>query len=179
MSENMGVHLGNSMGVVEAVNSDEDGVGWGEYLRVRIRLDISKSLARGRVLKLNGDNTWVAFQYERLPKFCFQCGIIRHGMGGCLSKRGGLFPGASSKLQYGPWLRASPAFKRSGFARVWSDKAAVYPSVINDFSAVPGSLAVEDGRVSSHPRATDDTGGSSGAACVPVDSAPGGIMLGT
>jgi hypothetical protein len=175
MGENMGVRLGNLVGVVEAVDSNEDGVGWGEYLRVRIRLDISKSLAWGRVLKLNGDNIWVAFQHERLPKFCFQCGIIRHGGESCMSKRGGLLPAASAKLQYGPWLRASPAFKRSGFARVWPNKAAVHPSIINDFSAIPGSRAVEDGCVSSHPQTADDTGGSSsGVAFVPVDCASGG-----
>jgi hypothetical protein len=64
------------------VETDVDGIGWGEYLRVRIRLDIMKPLARGRVLKLNGESSWIEFQYERLPTFCFRCGVIQHGAGG-------------------------------------------------------------------------------------------------
>lgn len=89
MSEAMGVQLGTSVEHMEEVDTEEDGVGWGQYLRVKICLDISKPLARGRVLKLYGQTTWVAFQYERLSKFCFQCGIIRHGAAGCLNKKGG------------------------------------------------------------------------------------------
>lgn len=66
MSEAMGVHLGSMMGDVEEVETEVDGVGWGEYLRVKIKIGITKPLSRGRVLKLDGDNTWVAFPYERL-----------------------------------------------------------------------------------------------------------------
>jgi hypothetical protein len=54
MSEAMGFQLGNSVGHVEEVETEEDGIGWGNYLHVKIQLDISKPLARGRVLKFNG-----------------------------------------------------------------------------------------------------------------------------
>lgn len=101
MSETMGVSLGNSVGVVEEVESDEYGIGWGEYLRIKICLDISKPLARGRILKLKETITWVAFQYERLPRFCFQCGAIRHGPAGCLVPGGGIMAGVSHKQQFG------------------------------------------------------------------------------
>lgn len=88
MCETMGVQIGSSVGQVEEVETDEYGVGWGEYLRVRIRLDLSKPSTRGRLLKVNEENTWIAFQYETLPKFYFHCGIIRHGVGGCLVRAG-------------------------------------------------------------------------------------------
>jgi hypothetical protein len=116
MSEAMGVKLGSSVGLVEGVETDEDGIGWGEYLRVRICLDISKPLVRGRVLKLNGEISWVAFQYEQLPRFCFQCGIICHGEGGCIVRRRN-FQGAHEGVQFGPWLRVSPMYKQTGFER--------------------------------------------------------------
>jgi hypothetical protein len=93
MSKTMGVSLGNSMGVVEEVESYEFGIGCGEYLCVKICLDISKPLARGRVLNLKELTTWVAFQYEGLPRFCFQCGTIRYKPGGCLVPGGGLMAG--------------------------------------------------------------------------------------
>jgi hypothetical protein len=34
------------------VDVNEDGVGWGEFLRVRIVLDMSKPFARGRIFRL-------------------------------------------------------------------------------------------------------------------------------
>lgn len=82
MNEAMGYQIGKSVGQVEEVETEEDGVAWGVYLRVKIRMDISKPLARGRVLLLNGENTWVVFQYEHLPFFCYHCGVIHHGAGG-------------------------------------------------------------------------------------------------
>jgi len=69
MSKTMGVQIGSSVGQVEEVETDEDGVGWGEYLRVRVSLDLSTPFVRGRLLNVNGENTWIAFQYERLPTF--------------------------------------------------------------------------------------------------------------
>lgn len=61
------------------METNENGVGWGAFLRVRILLDITKPLVRGRLLKVQGRSVWIAFQYEKIPKFCFQCGVIRHG----------------------------------------------------------------------------------------------------
>ena len=44
--------LGETVGRVEMVETDSRGVGWGESLRVKIQLDLSKPLSRGRMLKL-------------------------------------------------------------------------------------------------------------------------------
>jgi hypothetical protein len=108
MSAAMGHQIGKSVGIVEDVETEDDGVGWGTYLRVKIRLDIAKPLPRGRVLKINGSDTWVAFQYERLPKFCYHCGVIKHGVAGCLSRKGGIYHGDSSTQQFGCFLRVPP-----------------------------------------------------------------------
>jgi hypothetical protein len=48
MSREMGNRIRASMGKVE----DEDNVGWGQFLRVRIVLDLTKPLSRGCFLKL-------------------------------------------------------------------------------------------------------------------------------
>jgi hypothetical protein len=122
--------LGNSMGIVKDVETEEDGVGWGTYLMVKIKLDIAKPLARGRVLKLQGNNMWVAFQYERLPKFCYYYGIIKHGVAGCLSRKGSSYHGDSSTQQVGSWLWVFPIFNRANSGRGWScrNDAAYSPS---------------------------------------------------
>lgn len=37
--------LGASMGTVEEVDTNEDGIGWGEYLCVKIKINVLRSLA--------------------------------------------------------------------------------------------------------------------------------------
>lgn len=116
MSAAIGSQIGSSVGEVEDVDVVDDGVGWGEFLRVRILLDLSKPLARGWMLKLKNNSVWVAFQYEKLPNFCFWCGLIRHGSEGCL-RRGGRRPaGGGEENQFGPWLKAQFP-NRSGAGR--------------------------------------------------------------
>jgi hypothetical protein len=136
MNETMGVKIGSSVGEVEEVETDVDGIGWGEYLRVRIKLDIMKPLARGRVLKLNGESSWIEFQYERLPTFCFRCGVIQHEAGGCSAKYRAFSPTESSQAQFGTWLRASPAYKRHGNGRGWTE--GIHGSPITAFGSARG-----------------------------------------
>lgn len=52
MGKEISFHIGSSIGKLEEVDVAEDGVGWGEYFRVRIVLDLLKPFSRGRVLKL-------------------------------------------------------------------------------------------------------------------------------
>jgi hypothetical protein len=104
MGRQVGLRLGSSMGIVEEIDTDKEGIGWGEFLRVKVSLDISKPLPRGRKLKYEGESYWIVFQYERLPKFCYQCGIIRHGNEGC-QKRSNL-RNQEDTTKFGPWLRA-------------------------------------------------------------------------
>jgi hypothetical protein len=80
MGKETGHRIGSTIGEVEEVEVNENGVGSSEYLRVRIVLDLSKPLFRGRFLKLKEKMIWVKFQYKKIPKFCFNCGVIRHGI---------------------------------------------------------------------------------------------------
>lgn len=84
MGMEVGQQIGSTVGLVEEVDTDDEGIGWGKFLRVRVKLDLSKPLSRGRILKLEEKTIWVAFQYERLPRYCFNCGTIIHGIAGCL-----------------------------------------------------------------------------------------------
>lgn len=83
MDKETGRMLGEIVGRVEDVDTDGRGVVWGEFLRVKIQMDLSKPLARGRMLKVQGKARWIPFQYERLPKFCFHCRVILHDKATC------------------------------------------------------------------------------------------------
>uniref|UniRef100_A0A2N9HU09 Reverse transcriptase domain-containing protein n=1 Tax=Fagus sylvatica TaxID=28930 RepID=A0A2N9HU09_FAGSY len=73
--------LGGTLGVVEKVVESEE--------------------ERGR------KETWISFKYERLPNFCYWCGLLTHGDRDCekwLRSKGTL---RREDQQYGAWLRAS------------------------------------------------------------------------
>ena len=102
MSREMGQRIGASMGKVEDVDVDEDDVGWGEFLQVRIVLDLTKPLSRGRFIKLRDRTIWITFQYERIPRFRFKCGVIRHGDRVCMRPGGKKFQKNKNLREFGP-----------------------------------------------------------------------------
>ncbi|TXG53061.1 hypothetical protein EZV62_022230 [Acer yangbiense] len=58
---------------------------WGKFLKVKVKIDISKPLKRWLRSKLDkSDNIMmVSLKYERLPEFCYVCGRIRHASKDC------------------------------------------------------------------------------------------------
>ena len=72
---------------VEEVDIDDGGMGWGKSLQVKITMELHKPLLRERMLKINGSSVLVGFQYEKLPKFCFDYGVIKHGVTRCMARK--------------------------------------------------------------------------------------------
>ena len=70
----------------------------------RLSIDLYKPLSRGRMLKFEGKSSVIGFKYERLPKFCYHCGAICHGVEGCLKRT---MMWNQEINQFGPWLRAT------------------------------------------------------------------------
>ncbi|XWS52484.1 hypothetical protein CRYUN_Cryun11dG0074300 [Craigia yunnanensis] len=54
---------------------------------------------------------WGRLAYERMPMFCYECGIIGHVEAECFMQNQ-LEVGGEKVMQYGDWLRASPVEKR-------------------------------------------------------------------
>jgi hypothetical protein len=107
MTKAIGVKIGESLGTLEAVDTDGDGVEWGSVLKIRVTIDIQKPLERGRSLTIAGKSHWVSFKYENLPVFCFYCGRIVHEEGGCPKR---IKTGQSK--EWGVWLRAEKSNKQ-------------------------------------------------------------------
>ena len=92
------------VGVVDRTTSNDE-MEDGNFMRVRVSIDISLSLCRGQVLSLeDGGEVWVSFKYERLPNICYWCGCLTHSDRDYevwINSDGTL---KASDQEYGPWL---------------------------------------------------------------------------
>jgi hypothetical protein len=104
MNRVYGELIGGWIGKYISVEVDEDGMAWGEELRIRVAVRVDQPLPRGVPLKESDEDEesrWFDLKYEKVPHFCFQCGCIVHSEGRCLRRE-------EDGKQWGEWLRASP-----------------------------------------------------------------------
>jgi hypothetical protein len=80
-----GEELGAKLGKVECVEADSQGRAWGDYLRVRVTVDITKPLLRWVTAYSKNHREFETFEvvYERLPHYCFSCGLLGHSSMEC------------------------------------------------------------------------------------------------
>uniref|UniRef100_A0A803QSV9 Zinc knuckle CX2CX4HX4C domain-containing protein n=1 Tax=Cannabis sativa TaxID=3483 RepID=A0A803QSV9_CANSA len=96
---------------------------WREYLHVRVWIDVRKPIKRMKISTDQSSWYWVNFKYEKLPTFCFICGIIGHAERFCPR----LFekPLHLHDEPYGLELRASNQRGQSSFGAQWLHSGAV------------------------------------------------------
>ncbi|XP_075674845.1 uncharacterized protein At4g02000-like [Castanea sativa] len=108
-TKDVGLRIGETLGRVEKVDVDDKGFCLGNYLWIRVLVDISTPLCRGRLVRMGGPlPTWVDFKYERLPIFCYWCGLVDHDEKDCMQWMRSKESLRAEDKQYGPWLRAVP-----------------------------------------------------------------------
>uniref|UniRef100_A0A803NU77 Reverse transcriptase domain-containing protein n=1 Tax=Cannabis sativa TaxID=3483 RepID=A0A803NU77_CANSA len=114
--------LGNMIGTFLEVHEDSLNEGWGPFLRMRVEIDVSKPLLRGQFVTFPwmADELWIDYRYERLPDFCYECGIIGHVFDKCPLFLEKLDDGIEPSLPYGPWMEGSP-LPRSSYDRYMQD----------------------------------------------------------
>ena len=107
MKRKVAVAMGDYIGEVLPSSTQEEEASNGKYMRVRVRVEITKPICRGRKIGLgNGTEGWVSFQYERLPNFCYWCGIPTHGEKDCEEWLRTPENLREKQQEYGVWLRA-------------------------------------------------------------------------
>jgi hypothetical protein len=112
--------IGEKVGEWIEADVGEDDFAAGEYLRIKVRINIMKPLMRGMMIQLGeeGRNKWCPFRYEFLPEFCYNCGIIGHDEKSCLRPIN-----KGEEKQFGSWLRAYiPKKQSSGDRQKWSNE---------------------------------------------------------
>lgn len=103
--------IGNRFGeVIEIDRSTLSGVA--RSIRMRISMDISKQLKRGTKLRIGtAEPCWLPVTYERLPSFCYWCGLLGHTTRDCE-----VLPECNdtseqmqqAQMPFGEFLKASP-----------------------------------------------------------------------
>lgn len=119
MVHEVGEDIGNNIGPLVEVDVPENGIGWGRFLRIRVEIDVTKPLLRGKILEGDdGKPFWVDFRYEHLPIFCYRYGRIGHSGNECVEGRrsGGGDPLVATD-RFGSWLRAVPVRGDRSFRR--------------------------------------------------------------
>ncbi|KAL0313473.1 UNVERIFIED_CONTAM: hypothetical protein Sradi_5746600 [Sesamum radiatum] len=82
---------------------------WGASIRVRVALDIRMPLKRFLRMRTATGELTVSFTYERLPNFCYGCGVLGHILRDCPKSVEDPDSFNGTELQYGSWLRESRA----------------------------------------------------------------------
>lgn len=87
MNKEIALFLGKQVGEAKEIDIDDSGHYVGKYIRVWIRVDVSKSLKRA--VKLTSDlaqkSIPIFLRYEKLSEFCHVCGLVEHSYCDCLS----------------------------------------------------------------------------------------------
>jgi hypothetical protein len=110
MNERRGSRAAGLVGQVIKMDVDADGEASGPFLHARVLVEVDKPLWRGVMLKpdKNSKPEWFEIQFEKLPFYCFPCGIMGHTEIECPSPSP---RNALGKLPYDLRLRA-PEEKR-------------------------------------------------------------------
>ncbi|KAK6143777.1 hypothetical protein DH2020_024125 [Rehmannia glutinosa] len=100
LTERCIMNIGGLLG--EVLATDLEGI----VPRVKVIINAGRPLQRGLkvFLEAMGEEFTLPIQYERLPDFCFGCGMIGHRLCECQTQQ----PALKNPCKFGDWLRAVP-----------------------------------------------------------------------
>jgi hypothetical protein len=129
MNEETATRIGKAMGVLEEIDIPDNGFTWGEFMRIRVRMDITKPLLRRKLVKLGKDPPiWISLRYEKLPTFCYKCGRLGHSDRECREQQWKEASKGGDVMAYGPWLRAPIGRRKTGAVTVEGTKSTRMPA---------------------------------------------------
>lgn len=111
MNQQRGFRAMSLLGQVVRMDVDKDGKASSAFLRARVAIEVDKPLRRGVLLCMSKaeEPRWFAVQYEKLPFYCFACGVMGHSEVECHHP---VHRNDEGKLPYDVQLRAPEERKR-------------------------------------------------------------------
>ena len=84
LTQATGEAVGNTIGsIVQVADLEDDGEG-GEFLRIRVTIDITKALPWCCKLWFDSEHVgWALLQFEQLPNFCYWCDRVTYSERDC------------------------------------------------------------------------------------------------
>jgi hypothetical protein len=121
MNQQRGSRAMSLIGHVVKMDVDKDGKASGAFLRGRVAIEVDKPLRRGVLLRMSKmeESRWFEAQYEKLPFYCFACGVLGHSEIECSHP---VSRNDQGKLPYDVQLRAPEERRRrvqSGIGEQW------------------------------------------------------------
>ncbi|MBA0711256.1 hypothetical protein Golax_010455 [Gossypium laxum] len=105
MDREVAIDVGKAIGEVVVIDWHDRNGRWTEYIRIRVKIDVLRPLRRVvHLVGSEGTETVCAIKYERLPAFCYICGLIGHTTQKCNRKEEHLETN-NLNFQYGSWLK--------------------------------------------------------------------------
>lgn len=106
LSKDVGRKIGHALGGILDIRIPENGSKEGQYMRLKVKINITKPLLRGKWIKLGSETIWVELKYENLPYICYYCGVLRHNDKTCIQREQDVRSRNLRSNQFGTWLRA-------------------------------------------------------------------------
>ncbi|KAK8708961.1 hypothetical protein V6N13_059996 [Hibiscus sabdariffa] len=103
MSPDVATKIGLCFGQLDTIDGRRISGNLGEYFRLKVELSVHKPLLRCVMIGKNADGTnrICPVQYEKLDRFCFNCGLLGHEVELCPKQ----VDKNTSSPPYDPWMR--------------------------------------------------------------------------
>lgn len=110
MISDIGFIIGNSIGECISVEADAEDRFLGPFMRIIVKYDVNSPLRRPTKITLDHHlpPVRVLLRYEKLPEYCYICGLLGHQLKSCNISDYDLQMN-DLNYPYGPWLRAEDA----------------------------------------------------------------------
>lgn len=132
-----------------SVDVDEFGIASGTFLRAKVAVPFDQPLRRWVTIRREGRDECFLLQYEKLPFYCFSCGLIGHGELECKTPAD---RDANGKLPFDRNLRAPEERRR----RIQSFEQAAASASWNSGSKEKGGGNKKSGPSSASSRTSGD-----------------------